>query len=156
MPTFRNTAEIQFYLEKIMREVMREDIIPVIINEWLEVQEERVYNSYSPFEYERRGKSGGLADPNNIQISEHKVNSVSSFVLENITKGNGWDNWNGKLINDLIESEVGFAGNPSNGMPARPYTEEAVANLKSGVSRNEVLQAIESGFAKRGININIK
>lgn len=156
MPTFRNTAEMQIYLEKIMRDVMREDVIPVIVNEWLEVQDERVYNSYSPFEYERRGSTGGLADPNNIQVSEHKVNSVSSFVLENITKGNGWDNWNGKLINDLIEGADGFAGNPANGMPARPYTEEAVANLKSGVSRNELLHAIEKGFAKRGININIK
>lgn len=156
MPTFRNTAEMQIYLEKIMRDVMREDVIPVIVNEWLEVQDERVYNSYSPYQYERRGATGGLADPNNIQVSEHKVNSVSSFVLENITKGNGWDSWNGRLINDLIEGADGFAGNPATGMPARPYTEEAVANLKSGVSRNELLHAIESGFAKRGININIK
>lgn len=156
MPTFKNTAELEVYLEKVTRQVITEDVIPVVIQEWLEVQEERVYNSYSPRLYDRRGRTGGLADPRNIQISESKINSLTTFVLENITKGNGWDTWNGKLINDLIESEDGFAGNPSTGMAARPYTEETVANLISGVSRNSILEALHSGFAKRGINIKIK
>lgn len=77
-----------------------------------------------------------------------------SFLIENVTKGNG-ENLD-EFINELIEGLDGFAGNPSTGMPARPYTEYAYSNLISSASRNDMLEALYKGLRKRGFNVSVK
>lgn len=155
MTTFNSPAQLEVYLREAIDSVIKNEVFNVIRKEWLETQNERVYSVYEPKKYRRRD-TNGLSDPSNIILHPPNNSAVMvEYVMENIAKGNGWDEWNGKLINDMIEGSTGFAGDPANGMPARPYTEETVANLTSGIARDTIKQAIFDGMKKHGISITI-
>lgn len=155
MPNFNNHKQLEEYIRQAIDSTIQNEVFEVIRDEWLDVQDRRVYQSYEPSRYQRR-QNDGLSDPANIKISPPKISTgLTEFVMENIAKGNGWDDWNGRLINDMIEGSDGFAGNPATGMPARPYTEETVANLTSGISREAVKQAFENGLKRFGLSITI-
>lgn len=157
MPTFSNTAQIEAYIRNAIDDVIRKEVFDAIRDVWLETQYEKVYMTYEPTKYSRREDDGGLNDPDNIILNAPaNTGNITQYVLENITKGNGWDEWNGKLINDMIESSDGFAGNPLTGMPARPYTQETVEEITNGVSRDVVKTALQNGLRRHGLTINIK
>ncbi len=157
MPQFSNLQSLNNYVLRAITEVMRNEVADAVRQEWIAMMEKNVYGVYEPYSYERRHKYGGLADPRNIQIVSEKVAADSAtIVMENLTKGQGWDHYYGDLINTMIESADGFAGNSALGMPKRPYTEEAVDFMTKGIGRNTILDALTSGLARRGININIK
>lgn len=156
MPSFNNLTELQGYLVNVITDVIKNEVADAVRKEWISIMEKNVYDAYQPFQYQRRGSQGGLADPKNIQIVNKKVAKDNAlFVLENMTKGNGWDDFAGKLINSMIESESGFAGNPKTGMPARPFTEEAYAFMTTGIGRNTILQALNDGLVRRGIQVKM-
>lgn len=157
MPTFNNLSELNLYVSQVLTDVVKNEVAEAVRKELIASMEQNVYTPYSPKKYSRRSSDGGLSDPNNIQIvKEAHAKDYAHFIIENITKGNGWDDYSGKLINSMIEGSDGFAGNPVIGMPARPYTEDAYDFMTRGIGRNTILEALNSGLAKRGINIKIK
>lgn len=157
MPTFSNTAQLEAYVKHALEDVILKDLYPIVQNEWLRVMYKNVYNVYSPTVYERRQHEDGLGDPDNIIISLNKdTGKVTEFLMENIAKGNGWDEYKGKLINHMIEGVDGFAGNPAEGMPARPYTEETVAEIVHGITSESFKYALSNGLKRHGLTINIK
>lgn len=156
MPTFSNLHQLEEYVKKQVEDVIRHEVFEVVRDEWLETQWDRVYLDYEPNKYKRREDNGGLNDPKNIEMKEYVSKDLTSFVMENVAKGAGWDEWSGKLINDMIEGSSLFAGDPARNMPARPYTQETVDDLTHGVSRNIVLQALKDGLRRRGLDIEIR
>ncbi len=153
MPTFKNLKEMELYIQYAIEEVIEKELFPVVRDTWLEFQHDNVYEVYNPIKYKRRGTNEGLADPDNIvMLDPKKSKELTEFVMVNIATG-ATEDFEDVLINKLIEGEDGFAGNPLTGMPARPYTEEAVDFLAKGIGRNIVKQALHDGLMKRGINI---
>lgn len=153
MATFKNPRQLELHLNTVIDDIIRHEVKDTIVEIWLEVQKERVYDVYDPVQYERRGSDGGLADPENIVFADfQKFKGGLSYVLENITEGAG--DVVGKKINALIEGEAGFAGDPVTGMPPRPYTEEAVSLIKSHPTAMKT--ALSQGFARHGIKTTIR
>ena len=72
-----------------------------------EAVEIAVYEPYEPSEYERRGDSGGLSDPDNLKLVSAKSisNRVISLVFENMTKG-GHDAYYQEYIADTIVNGI--------------------------------------------------
>lgn len=153
MATFKNPKQLELHLNKVIDDIIRHEVKDVIVEIWLEVQKERVYKTYDPIQYDRRLEDGGLADPDNIVFADfQKFKGGLHYVLENITEGAG-DVVDDK-INALIEGTDGFAGDPVTGMPARPYTEEAVSLIKSHPTAMKT--ALSQGFARHGIKTTIR
>lgn len=150
---FHSPQQLEKQLTTIMDNVIRTELKEAIVEIWLQVQQEEVYDAYpSPARYNRRGDEGGLADPDNIDIVDTiGFKNGVQYVLENITEGAG--DSVGEKINALIEGKGGFAGDPQKGMPARPYTEEAVQIINENPS--SVKDALVKGFARHGIKINV-
>lgn len=153
MATFKNPKQLELHLNKVIDDIIRHEVKDTIVEIWLEVQKERVYKTYDPIQYDRRLEDGGLADPDNIVFADfQKFKGGLSYVLENITEGAG--DVVGEKINALIEGTDGFAGDPVTGMPARPYTEEAVSLIKSHPTAMKT--ALSQGFARHGIKTTIR
>lgn len=153
MATFKNPKQLELHLNKVIDDIIRHEVKDTIVEIWLEVQKERVYDVYDPIQYERRGSDGGLADPENIVFADfQKFKGGLSYVLENITEGAG--DAVGEKINALIEGTDGFMNGESGPMPARPYTEEAVSLIKSHPTAMKT--ALSQGFARHGIKTTIR
>lgn len=153
MATFKNPRQLELHLNKVIDDIIRHEVKDTIVEIWLEVQKERVYKTYDPIQYDRRLEDGGLADPDNIVFADfQKFKGGLSYVLENITEGAG--DVIGEKINALIEGQADFAGDPATGMPARPYTEEAVSLIKSHPTAMKT--ALSQGFARHGIKTTIR
>lgn len=150
--SFSNPNQLQKYLSQVIEKVMLNEVTEEVIDIWLEHQQEIVYKAYEPRKYVRRRTDGGLADPTNIYPDiQKKVNGDMQIILENLTEAK--DDV-GKLLNALIEGSDGYAGNPSEGKPARPYTSETYQFIISNPQR--IRAAIIAGFAKHGIKVNVK
>ncbi|MGO4021836.1 hypothetical protein AB2L37_00845 [Staphylococcus pseudintermedius] len=153
--TVSDLSQLESMFAIALKDTINNEVFDVIRDELIMEMERRVYDVYQPKRYERRGSSGGLKDPDNFVISMPYISDKKmSFLIENVTKGNG-ENLD-EFINELIEGIDGFAGNPSTGMPARPYTEYAYSNLISSASRNDMLEALYKGLRKRGFNVSVK
>ncbi|EKI4463981.1 hypothetical protein PCV68_000958 [Staphylococcus pseudintermedius] len=153
--TVSDLSQLEAMFAVALRDTINNEVFEVIRDELIMEMERRVYDVYEPKRYQRRGSSGGLKDPDNYVITMPYISDKKmSFLIENLTKGNG-DTLD-DFINDLIEGVDGFAGDPSLGMPARPYTEYAYSNLISSVSRNDMLEALYKGLRKRGFNVSVK
>lgn len=155
MTKFDTPKQLKSYLTMVIDDIIRNEVRETIVDIWLKVQAERVYGTYIPKEYVRRREDGGLADPDNIEFADVQSfkNSVN-YVLENITIGNGWDDYVGRKINALIEGASGFAGDPATGMPPRPYTEEAIGVINSHPTAMK--EALSKGFARHGVRVTIR
>lgn len=152
---YKSLSQLEADFRLAIIDTLQNEVFTVIKNELMEEMQKRVYDTYTPKRYERRHADGGLLD--GIEISKPIVgNNTVSFVIENLATGNSSGDFSGKLINDLIESQEGFAGDPTKNMPARPYTEYAYSNLVSSASKNDVKQALYSGLKARGFDITIK
>ncbi|PCF50176.1 hypothetical protein [Staphylococcus delphini] len=153
--TVSDLSQLEAMFAVALRDTINNEVFEVIRDELIMEMERRVYDVYEPKRYQRRGSSGGLKDPDNYVITMPYISDKKmSFLIANLTKGNG-DTLD-DFINDLIEGVDGFAGDPSLGMPARPYTEYAYSNLISSVSRNDMLEALYKGLRKRGFNVSVK
>ena len=152
MAEFKTPKSLERHLMNVIDDVIRNEVQQTIIEIWLAVQEERVYATYEPTDYTRRGSQGGLADPENIEFVDiQKFKNELQYVLENITKGAG--DVLGEKINALIEGKDGFAGDPYAGMPARPYTQEAIEIINSHPTA--MRSALTRGFARHKLSITV-
>lgn len=150
MPSYRNLSQLEQAYKVALADVIDSELIPFIVETWLDYQDELVYKAYKPKQYERRGKDGGLADSDNIQVEINDRDKVREYILSNVTEGAFGDN----LINDIIEGTGWSYGDWSIG--ARPYTEITVEDLKRGVSRETMLDILHKGLRQRGFNIKFK
>lgn len=148
---FKNQSQLEKHLNTVVNNVILNEVFETIVDIWLRKQQENVYDVYDPMNYERRHSEGGLADRSNIIIDTQPFKNGAHYVLENITTGAG--DIIGDKINELIEGETGFAGDPKTDMPPRPYTQETVEIINSHPS--EIKDAFRKGFSRNGVQIDI-
>lgn len=152
MKSFNTPKQLETHLLKVINDVIQTEVKDTIIQIWLAIQKERVYDVYEPEYYRRREHFGGLADEDNIIFTDiQKFKTDLDYTLENITTGAG--DAIGQKINALIEGKAGFAGDPATGMAPRPYTEEAVEIINTHPSAMKL--ALTRGFARHGIQITV-
>lgn len=75
--TITSLNDLKSVIMPNVNETLEEDIAPVVKSAIKYYIEKDVYNQYSPTQYERRGKNGGLLDKNNMNSD-----LVASGVLE--------------------------------------------------------------------------
>lgn len=108
-----------------------------------------VYDKFTPYYYQRRGKKGGLADPENVErMSIESSGNQIKLVYENTTEG--VDTLQGQSLTDVIEEGKKDAwANPAGvWSDPRPFIEPAIQDLQdSNVLRNELVSILrESGL----------
>lgn len=64
---FDSFSALGMHLQEKVDAVLEKDVAPEVERMLLESIDEQVYDAYTPITYERRGASGGLGDPANIQ-----------------------------------------------------------------------------------------
>ncbi|MED3562244.1 hypothetical protein [Bacillus xiapuensis] len=165
MTTVNNIKELSKYLNKHMKEVLEENVAPVVKNKEQEKVITEVYDRYSPstpdgepFKYERRGYNGGLADQKNMQ---HKVKTTKDGVelsVENVTKGKDQN----FRLDTLIEYGDGTDGKEyqyktnrdgtaNQYLQGRPFTKSTIEELEQS---GEHIQAFVRGMKTKGIEID--
>lgn len=158
---FKDLSELHPYLYSIMTEVIIEDLEPYVKKLIQGAIYEKVYSTYQPVVYERRGdgvrvgKGGGLGDTK-LMVSSTITNSLESGELhrfiENLAVAADNDRGLGPgEFAKAIQTQNLFAGDPAAGMPARPY----MYVVKNRIENNpeEFLELIKKGFRKRNINV---
>lgn len=126
--------------------------------------DEKVYDTYRPLMYERRGDMGGLADKGNIIMKGGKATNGVLRVI-NITDPNPGGTLNrdrvtvGKSLPELIEygnnNRWGYKYNfQSKGayMNPRPFTEATIRHLRYVGSH---VLALQNGLKRQGVKSRI-
>lgn len=158
---FANVSELHAFIYVIMTQVIIEDLEPYVKKLIQGAIYERVYSTFEPSVYQRRGDGvrvgggGGLGDTK-LMVSSTITNSLESGQLQRFIENLavGADSARGFGPGEFakaIETQSGFAGDPAAGMPARPY----MFVVKDRIENNpeEFLELIKKGFRKRNINV---
>lgn len=162
---FSNLQDLQSYLKSpdlVNRVFTTERVRKLVAREVSKSVEEVVYKAYTPKLYTRRGKNGGLADPENVRFSKVEIiGDRISIFLENTTQGqtqfipiysNGIDSLNGKEITDTIER--GIESNwyrTGEWSKPRPFIQRTIENIKA--NPQPLVNAIKTGFRQAGISV---
>lgn len=157
MATFRNLKELQKWLEPQLADMLLDsmEVESVLQDAMAKAIVEKVYNVYTPHQYERRGFNGGLADPRNMKITDVAlVNGQIKLTFENLTMGA--DNLSNEYIGDLIEFGEGHNGkhwqNPQGEWAKpRPFSAEAARSISENPTY--LIQAIKKGLQERGFKV---
>lgn len=123
---------------------------------------EAVYKVYTPRMYRRRGKYGGMADYNNIEIAGG-TSRGGVMVVVNLTEPNPGGCMNnsqvttGKNLPELIEYGDGYKfyqyDFPKRGaayMGPRPFTAKTIEHLKESKAH---VAALKAGLQRQGIKV---
>ncbi len=156
MAYFKDLKSLFSHLHNnVIPDVMNNEVVDTVTQVQSRKVQEEVYDPYTPFEYNRRGWVGGLADPNNnIATFSYSVNEVS-MLLQNITKGE-----NGYYIAPLIEHGHGYKGmeyeytqnrdgTQDQYMRSRPFISETIKYLKATMLHED---AFKRGLKRHGID----
>ena len=108
-----------------------------------EVIDNNVYGAYSPKEYERRGKGGGIGSEGNMEVTVTHTGDGVTIELHNSTTGNSLykNYWQGE-IQDFIET-----GNYlwNCGCPPRAFIEDTQEKVDAKIE-----SIVESALNKLG------
>lgn len=136
--------------QQILKDTGKNDKLQkVVAKEVSDKAQTEVYDKFTPYYYQRRGKRGGLADPENVErtfigMSGNKI----KLVYENTTEG--VDTLQEQSLTDVIEEGQREAWSNPEGVWSlpRPFIEPAIQELKdSDVLRNELVSILrESGL----------
>lgn len=163
---FKTLKQLETYLNKQMRDVLAQNVAPVVKDVEQRNIEDEVYQGYKtnntggqPWVYQRRRTNGGLQDKKNMK---HKVKNLGSgqgveLSVENVTKGKD-DRYQ---IADLIEYGDGYNGkeytykeNRDNTadqyLRGRPFTRETEKELQLN---KEHIHAFKNGMKSKGFNV---
>ncbi len=121
-----------------------------------------VYKVYIPKIYRRRGESGGMGDPHNIEIRGGTAKG-GTMVVVNITEPNPGGCMNdslvttGKNLPELVEFGYGYKDYrydfPKAGatyMRSRPFTAKTIEHLKESGAH---VDALKVGLKRQGIKV---
>jgi len=111
--------------------------------------EKHVYQAYKAKEYDNRGLSGGLADPDNVELVSAGSNGVGvKLVYENTTEG--VDTLRGEELADtIIEGKAENFANPNGDWAeSRDFITPTIEELKQGNDlRNGLIDLLrQSGY----------
>ena len=108
-----------------------------------EVIDSNVYGAYSPKEYERRGKGGGIGSEGNMEVTVTPTGDGGTIELHNSTTGNSSyrNYWQGE-IQDFVET-----GNYlwNCGCPPRQFIEDTQEKVDAKIE-----SIVESALNKLG------
>lgn len=162
---FKNLQELSKYLKNPVLNssiFSNEQIRQRVATQMSKAVQEVVYNAYTPEEYVRRGRDGGLADPDNVRITKVEVIGNRIIVsINNLTKGQDRyipiygkqvDSLNNQYIaetiNEGIESNWYLSGEWSK---ARPFIQKTIENIKA--NPQPLINAIKSAYRKAGFKV---
>lgn len=166
MTEFTTIKQLESHINKLMRDAMNNEVAKAVKNKEQETVITEVYDKYSPsspdgepWEYERRGTKGGLADQKNMK---HKVVSLGKaggmkLSVENQTKGKDENIY----ISDLVEGGDGYNGLEYNFksnrddtagqyLRARPYQQKTAEALEQS---GEHVEALIKGLVRQGVDV---
>lgn len=141
-------------MEAKANSIMANDVFDKVVEVQSEMVEKHVYDAYDPTAYSRRGRNGGLADPNNNVATFFSINGAMQMLIQNITTGSDEGTYIAGLVEYGHNNGYGKYQYPysstqdPNFLLPRPFISETIKHLQaSGIIR----QAFIEGFNKRGI-----
>lgn len=155
---FQSLAGVNQAMHWVLYSIIKDELEPFLKEELQKEIQTRVYDTYTPTVYRRRGERGGLLDkslmhsemPYNDIINGEMLRVITQVVREAIGDGKGGT----ELLAPLIQEKDGYAGNPATGKPRRPYLmylEESMTRNPAGISR-----ILQRGFKNRGIQVQVR
>ena len=153
MPTFNTEAEILKYAQSMIQKsqkTQKSNVRKTVGDANTRAVESEVYAKYTPEQYDRRGRRGGLADERNVEvISVQSSGNTTQVTLENMTLGN--DSMRGEKISDLIETGEGKWYNPNGAWSEpRPFVDVIVNELNS---TDELRNALVKDLKNTGLDV---
>jgi len=74
--------------QDVIPDILGKEVYQEVVETESEMMQRHVYDAYDPVTYERRGASGGLADPrNHVASFFYRNNSEIGMLVQNTTKG---------------------------------------------------------------------
>ncbi|MBM7598086.1 hypothetical protein JOC34_000443 [Virgibacillus halotolerans] len=155
---FSNLNDLFAAIQSDMEDVMNQDVLPSTSQVMSEKTQTEVYDAYDPYQHQRRGASGGLADPSNVVGTViDRTGYGMTMLIQNITKGAN----SGQPIAGLIEhgdsnghGEYDWKTNRSNTaykyLQPRRFMFESVRHMQLTLSH---VKAMKSGLRARGYTI---
>lgn len=133
MATFDDANEILTELKSTISQTLGNSMYQDIFRSCLERSiEQNVYGEYTPMMYERRGTSGGLADPENIDITYNSAEM--ELLIEDVATGNpNYEPYDTGRIDDYIESGTYYYYPAEGGLGARPFYEQAETQMEKAL-----------------------
>lgn len=141
---------------KVIPDVLGNEVYSVAVNTQSRMVQKEVYSKYNPYIYQRRGWSGGLADPSNNRgtFSYQGLGEVQLFI-QNVTEGSDQNFY----IAPLIEYGDGYHGleyqykrNRDNTqykyLNPRPFISETIKYLEANLAH---VDAMKRGLSRWGI-----
>ncbi len=120
-------AQLQQELNKRIQASLTNSVAPAVKKIIVDTIQEDVYDVYEPKQYHRRGGSGGLKDPSNLNVES----GVNEITITNVTPPNPaykHDQLEGGYIDYAVQGGVDYDFyNPG----ARPYTADAKSKIQS-------------------------
>jgi len=157
--TVNNLKDLRKILEKKIEDSLEKEVTNTIRDVMLENIEETVYDTYEPFQYDRRHEKEGLSDPSNIggvivngELQVFNATAGNSYISNN---GNYSISQNtGQYLAPIIEYGQGYDFSSENGDKGyekpRPFVENTREELKQ---TKEHVKALKRGLKNRGINV---
>lgn len=147
----QNLDDLAKQLAKLLPDIVvgNEDIMKVIAKTESDSVYENVYDKYTPTKYQRRGAKGGLADPDNMNLTYVQSGNFGVYMeFENRTKG--VDTMKDKDIADtIIEGIEENWEQPGEWSKPRDFITPAIEKLKEGT---ELRQAVVNSLKKNGLD----
>ena len=146
--TFDNPKALEKFIKQHLASAMRDEVAECVKTTIQQATEETVYSVYEPKTYQRRWTSGGLADPDNIDIQ------LSSDGLQieatNVTSLNNlYGRSPGTNLSEIVSTGDGYRYDfEYNGVP-RDFMSSAADKLDNGVLEDTVKAALR----KRGLDV---
>ena len=168
MPKFKSMKEANEYIMSQINDTLANEVFKVVQKAELKAIEDKVYSTYNPSTYIRRGADSGLSDPKNIVMEN--TPSDGTLVVVNITPANANRSsyrTNERKFKSIVKNaarkdlseQVEYGHNnpwqydfPSDGeyMKPRPFTDTTVKNLDSSKAH---IEALKKELKQRGIQV---
>ena len=167
MPTFKNTWELEQFLQMQIDSVLEHEVAQIAKDEMQIAVNNVVYGAGDPTEYVRRGgnayggmgntvNTGSLADQSQMEATVKdgvlEITNIAEFNHEFALTHNGYggvDRFK-SLAQNIIE---GYQSKKAWWNEPRPFITEAINQLESG---NEHVEAMKEGLQKKLGRENIK
>lgn len=144
-------------LEQDIQNTLATEVFDTVVDIQSQEIQNKVYDVYSPYRYERRGAQGGLLDARNNIATFSNTGSRIEMIIQNTTKGKN----NGEYITPLIVGGDGYKAMEYDFKRNRDGTQDKYLKPRDFISTTmqriqrtlEVHDALEIGLMKRGYKL---
>lgn len=153
MASFKDLSSLFAYVKTQIDESLQDDVAKTVKDTEIAQIDEKVYSSYSPIEYGRRGSSGGLGDKSNIvstlegvgELSVKNKTPSSPSTIHGGVSDNLADWVNDGAVNNIF-SDYHYVWNDK-----RDFQQGTIEEIASSQKHKN---ALKNGLNKRNIKTN--